>query len=233
MDDKELEEKVQTEETGAENVTLEDLNKKIESLTKSLNYERSKRKEAEKRFNDDSKEIEAEKERIKAQLKSGKSGLDDDVINDIMNSLGNSVAEINVKQGKNNLDKQIMELMRDNEYSDAEQYADDIKDFIKKGLTVEQAYWAVVGKEKVSSSTSKAVKEHDEDMKKELNKERAKEGYVNTTSTNEGKREAYSALERTVADKTGKSVEEAKSRMKAVQTLEDILALNKKFKKGE
>lgn len=226
-------EELENKETNNE-VNLQDELNKIKA---SLNYERSERKRLEKELKaskeDDTKAIEAEEARIRSKLANGKSALSDDVIDDIMGAIGREQAKANVRSAKANFESQIMELKKNPEYMDVEEYRDEIRELVKNGLSAEQAYWAVAGATKLSNSKAKATKEEEKEQHQRENKERANQGYVDTKPAGEEKKEQYSARERAMAQVLGKSVEEVHARNKNVLTLDEIVSTNKKFKKGE
>lgn len=220
----ELEKK--TTET-AENSTQ----KKLEDLEKSLNFERSKRKELERKLaskaEDDTEDIKKEEQRIRESLKNGKSDFSDETIDDIMNAFGKSQAEMQVKSRKQNIEREILELQRDPMYMDVEEYKEDIRKLVNQnGLTVEQAYWAVAGRNKANLDT-----EEKED--KSLNKARVQEGYIDREPAGKDEKPTYTAKERAIANTLNISPEEAKARGKNTFSLEEILKMEKKFKKED
>ena len=209
----------------------------LDKLKASLNYERSERKRLAKELSalkeDDSKEIKDEEARIRAKLKNGKSDLSDDVVDDLMESIGKDQAKANVRNARQSVEREIMELKRNPLYMDIEEYGDEIRSFMKKGLNAEQAYWAVAGSTKYSNSKAKEQQEEEKEQKKKENKERIEEGYVDTKVASAEKKEQYTARERAIADKLGISVEEAHARSKDSFSIDEITNMNKKFKKGE
>ena len=214
---------------------LENLKKEVADLKGALNYERSERKrltkELSSRAEDDSEEIKKAEAEMRAKLKEGKSQLSDETIDDLMATFGTAQATAQVKNAKQNIEKEILELKRDSTYMNVEEYGSEIRAMMKKGLSAEQAYWAVAGAEKYSNSKAQAEKETEDEQKKALNKERASEGYVNTKPAGEQNKEQYSAKDRAIADSLGLSAEEAKARSKTSFTISEILDMNKKFKK--
>lgn len=207
--------------------STDESNLKIEQLQKSLNYERSRRKEAEKKLDNYNEDYQAEikkaEEEIRATLKSGKSELSDDVIEDMMNAFGNKQAVAQVHQERQNLEQSLMELRR--EYEDVDEYTNDIKQLMKQGLTPEKAYWACAGKNFYSNYQKDDGKTKD----KELNKERMEQGYPSSVPSTEEKKTTYTSKERAIAETTGKSVEEVRARSKTSFFLDDILTMNKKY----
>lgn len=199
---------------------------KIEQLTKALNEERGKRKSLEQKIKDSEKEDEADikdaEEEIRSVLKNSKSDFSDETIEDLMNAFGKTQAKNQVKAVKKEIEREIMELKRDSTYRDADEYGDDIRKLMKKGLSAEQAYWAVTGKDKLNSASSKDTKEED--------KERAAEGYVGGAEVGGDKKPTYSSYETEIAHQIGRTAEEVKMRSGAL-TISQIKAANEKFKK--
>lgn len=211
-----------------------DYKQEIADLKSALNYERSERKRLSKELSsreDDSEEIKKAENEIRAKLKSGKSGLGDDAIEDLMAVFGKAQATAQVRNARQNIDKEILELKRDPTYIDIEDYSADIRNLVKNGLTVKQAYWTLAGEDKFSNSKAQKQKEEEDNQKKALNKERAEQGYVNTKPASETNKEQYSAKERAMADSLGITPEEAKARSKSSFSLSEILSTNEKFKK--
>ena len=200
----------------------------LQQLQKSLNYERSRRKEAEKKlanYEDDYQaEIKKAEDEMRATLKAGKSEFNDDVIEDMMNAFGKKQAAAQVNQARQNVEQALMELRR--KYRDVDNYASDIKELIKQGLTPERAYWACVGEEFYSN-----FQKDDGSKSKELNKERMQQGFPETVPTAGEKKPTYTSRERAIAENLGKSVEEVRERSKSSFFLEDILKMNNKFER--
>ena len=216
---------------------LETLKKEVADLKSSLNYERSERKRLSKelssRAEDDAEEIKKAEAEMRAKLKEGKSQLSDETIDDLMATFGTAQATAQVKNARQNIEKEILELKRDSTYMNVEEYGTEIRAMMKKGLSAEQAYWAVAGADKYSNSKAQEQKEVEDEQKKALTKERANEGYVNTKPAGEQAKEHYSSKDRAIADTLGISAEEAKARSKSSFSISEILDMNKKFKKGE
>ncbi len=216
---------------------LETLKKEVADLKSSLNYERSERKRLSKelssRAEDDAEEIKKAEAEMRAKLKEGKSQLSDETIDDLMATFGTAQATAQVKNARQNIEKEILELKRDSTYMNVEEYGTEIRAMMKKGLSAEQAYWAVAGADKYSNSKAQEQKEVEDEQKKALTKERANEGYVNTKPAGEQAKEHYSSKDRAIADTLGISAEEAKARSKSSFSISEILDMHKKFKKGE
>lgn len=215
---------------------LEKMKQENADLKSALNYERSERKRLSKELStkdDDTEDIKKAEAQIRAKLKEGKSQFSDETIDDLMSTFGSEQAKAQVRTAKQNIEKEIMELKRNPTYIDVEEYGSEIRTMMKKGLSAEQAYWAVYGEQKYSNSKAQEITQKEEQKEKEKNKERVQEGYVDTGVTGEPKKEQYTAKERAIADTLGISPEEAKARSKETFSIKELLNMNEKFKKGE
>lgn len=236
--DEELENVVTNESMNEEEVTNEVApdarDEQIEQLKKALNAERAEKKTLKKQLQDLSKEEEEEIQRaeedIRKKLKNGKSELNDDVIEDLMNTFGKAQAKNQVKSARKETEREIMELKRNPLYMDIEEYGVDIRKLMKSGLTAEQAYWAVAGATKYSSKKTEEKTAEEQETNKQLNKERASQGYVNVTTAGEEKKPSYSEKEKAISRATGVSEEEVKVRSGALD-INQILEANRKFKR--
>lgn len=236
MDKDEMLNDLETKENNEADVTAETVDakdEKIASLEKALNAVRAENKtlkKKQKENEDDEAEAKVIEDNIRAKLKNGKSELTDEVIEDLMETFGKSLAKNEARTARKEVEKEIMELKRT--YMDAEEYGKEIRALMKNnGLSAEQAYWVVAGANKVSEASKKKETEEKEDEEHNLNVERAKQGYVNTSVVPKGKETHYSEKDKAVAKFNNMSLEEATQRGKAF-TLADILALNEKFNKG-
>ena len=215
---------------------LETLKQEVANLKGALNYERSERKRLSKELSskeDDSEDIKKAEAEMRAKLKEGKSQLSDETIDDLMATFGTAQATAQVRNAKQNIEKEILELKRNPTYMNIEEYGSEIRTMMKKGLSAEQAYWAVAGAEKYSNSKAQEEKEEKEEQNKAVTKERTNEGFVNTKPAGEQEKEQYSAKERAIADKLNISAEEAKARSKQSFSISEILEMNKKYRKGD
>lgn len=118
-----------------------------EALKRSLNAERKQRKEFQRELKALRQEIEDNKVPEKSSYESlVEAGVDEDVAKAIAGQLD--------KKSKNSskMQKRVEELefqlklssvSKQKGYEDIEEYEDEIKEFVDKGLTIEQAYRAV------------------------------------------------------------------------------------------
>lgn len=204
---------------------------KLEQLTKALNEERGKRKDLEKKIKDSEKddedEIKIAEDEIRNALKNSKSDFSDETIEDLMNAFGKTQAKNQVKAAKRETEREIMELKKDSMYLDIEEHGTEIRKLMKKtGLSAEDAYWAICGKNKFSSADGKKADKETEQKEKE----RAAEGYVGGAEIGGDKKPTYSSHETEIAQATGKTAAEVKERSGAL-TISQIRAANEKFKK--
>ena len=231
---------IKDQDTNTTEEVVEVVEKEVDvaSLQKSLNWERGQRKSLEKELKalkeakaaDDEEDIKAAEESIRTKLKNSKSGLADDVIEDLMDTFGKSQAKSEVAQAKREVERELMEMKRNPLYMDVEEYGKEIRQLMKKGLTAEQAYWAVAGEAKLTKTTESTKEKVQKEEAQKLNKERAEQGFVDTVSVGAEKMPTYTEQERYIASMTGMSVEEVRDRAKAT-TMEEIQKLNAKYKK--
>lgn len=221
------------ETTDTTETTVDAKDEKIASLEKALNAVRAENKtlkKKQKENEDDEAEAKIIEDDIRAKLKNGKSELTDEVIDDLMNTFGKSLAKSEARTARKEVEKEIMELKRT--HMDAEEYGKEIRALMKSnGLTAEQAYWVVAGANKVSEASKRKATEEKEDEEHNLNAERAKQAYINTSAVTKGKEPVYTEKEKAIAKMSNMSLEEASQRGKAF-TLDEILALNERYKKG-
>jgi len=147
-----VEEEKQTEqETESQNTETSEIDEEKESLKRGLNAERKARKEAEKK----NKEFEArlkalEEANIKPQKTTAEELIESGVDEEIAKSIA---AAIDKKQSNNSeLAKELAEVKfksslteksKQEGFEDIIDYAEEIKELVDKGLTIEQSYYAV------------------------------------------------------------------------------------------
>ncbi len=222
--------------TGAEEVETpkDEKDELIASLKKSLYNERKEKKQWEKiakskEYHDE--ELKREEQGIREKLKKSKSEFSDDTIDDLMEIFGKEQARNNIDRKERKVESEILELQRNPMYIDVDDYVDEMRPLMKKGLTAEQAYWAINGKNKLDSEVSKKTTQKEKEDKQKETKERANEAFVNDIPAGKSKQESYTEKERRIAKVNNISLEEARARSSAF-TLDAILEANKKFKGG-
>lgn len=141
----------------------EDERKKLQN---GINAERKRRKEAERKF----KELEAQIKSLKEEKNKEpekpildtllETGMDENVAKSILKA-------IDVKKTDNSkLERELAEMKFDRDltakskeagFEDILDYADEIKDLVDKGLTIEQSYYATVGTKAKSKDTKSEI----------------------------------------------------------------------------
>lgn len=149
-DTEETVEKTVNEDSESTN-SEEAVDEEKESLKRGVNKERDRRKKAEKK----NKELEARIAALEEKMQTPtKSTLDELVENGVDESIAKSIAAaIDKKQSNSNKVEQELATMRfklelsekskDSNFADIMDYEDDIKDLVDKGLSIEQAYYAL------------------------------------------------------------------------------------------
>ena len=136
-----------------------------EALKRDINKERKARKDAVKK----NKELEARIAALEESAKANqKTTLEKLVENGVDESIAKSIAAaIDEKQSDSNKVEQELATMRfklelsekskDSNFSDIMDYEDDIKDLVDKGLSVEQAYYALNYDKKKTNNTKSEI----------------------------------------------------------------------------
>lgn len=189
-----------------------------ESLKRGLNKERALRKAAEKK----NKEFEARLEALeKASKGEEKTTLDTLIESGVDESIAKSIAKaIDSKQtDTNKFEKEIADLKFDNSlkalskeegYEDIEDYADEIKDLVDKGLTIEQSYHAVSYNKPQSKNTkSEITRKIEAKMQNNNARKEILEGINNNSgAANNSTKVNLSATEKALAAAAGMTAQE-------------------------
>lgn len=140
----------QSEETTGinNNVSADD---EKESLKKGINAERRARKEAEKLVKKLEERIsaleEANREPEKTTLDTLiESGIDEDVARSIAGAIDKnkeSAKGVMQELADMKFTNKLLEKSKESNFSDILDYSDEVKDLVDKGLTIEQAYYAI------------------------------------------------------------------------------------------
>ena len=139
----------QQDNQGNENSNI--IEQEKENLKKGVNKERKLRKEAERKNKELEERIKALEEATKKEQKSTydsliESGVDETIAKSFSSAIDSKDTNIN------KLESEIAELKfknslnaksREEGFEDILDYADEIKDLVDKGLTIEQSYHAV------------------------------------------------------------------------------------------
>lgn len=150
--DGEVEEETETGTSqDTETQTTNEVDEEKESLKRALNAERKARKNAEKENKNFEARLKALEESNKAKSKTTEEelidkGVDETIAKSIAaaidkkqannSDLANEIAELKFKSSLN-------EKSKEEGFEDIVDYADEIKDLMDKGLTIEQSYYAV------------------------------------------------------------------------------------------
>lgn len=167
----------QTEQTETD--TDSNVDEEKEALKRGVNKERKARKEAERK----NKELEARIAALEEATKtSAKSTLDELIENGVDEGIAKSIAAaIDKKQSNSNKVEQelasmkfrleLSEKSKDSNFSDIMDYEEDIKDLVDKGLSVEQAYYAL-NYDKTKTNNTKSEIERKVEAKMQNNQAR-------------------------------------------------------------
>ena len=177
---------------------------KNSSLQKALNAERAKRKQLEKQ--------------IKAlQRSGGKSTFDklkeNGVDEELAKTLSEAIDKPNDEVADLKFTSDLLRLSKRPEFADIENYAEDVRDFVDKGLSIEQAYYAATGGKKRNENTRSEIKRELE-AKMKNQKQKAEILDIDTNSNvsiSEQGALKYSATELAMAKAAGMTIEEYKS----------------------
>ena len=210
---------VETNVDNTENADVENsVDEEKESLQRGLNKERRLRKEAEKK----NKEFEARLKALEeANKEPEKSTYDTLIEGGIDEEVAKSVAKaIDSKQtNTKGLEKEIAELRfkdslnaksKEEGFEDILDYADEIKDLVDKGLTIEQSYHAV-SYDKPTVNTKSEVERKLEAKMRNNNARKEILGNINDNSSathNTSSRVKLTATERAVAAAAGMTAED-------------------------
>lgn len=164
---------------------------KEKSLERGLNKERKQRKEAQKK----AKELE---ERIKAleeaNKKSEKTTLDTLIESGVEEGIAKSIASAidNKKDNSKKLEEEIAELRfekdltaksKEEGFEDIEEYADEIKELVDKGLSIEQAYYATSYDKPKTANTKREIERK---LEAKMQNNNAKKQILGNTNSNVG-----------------------------------------------
>ena len=225
------EEKAEEEETKEEP-------KKDEKL-QALNSERARRKQAEKELKelrakydaeknakDEQELLSKEREAYKKKMLEGDL-VDEDVAEKLLDVFGEDLIKTKLANSKRteeeNFEKEFNELKQDELFMDADTYKSKIRELTGKGLTMEEAYFASVGKGRFTQMKKDMEVELEQKL---LNNEKKADkvdvGHAEAKSEPKGVR--YTKREREIARETGLDVSEVHKRLNT-DKLEDFVNL--------
>ncbi len=211
-----------------------------DNRVKALTAERARRKNAERELRELKAQIEAEKnaksqeEQISKEREAYKKKMlegdlvDEDVAEKLLDVFGDDIIKnkliTQAREEAENFDKELAELKKDDLFMDADVYKPQIKELMGKGLSMEEAYFASVGK----SRFSQMKKDMEVELEQKLLNNDKKADEVDIGHAEEKgviKRGKYTKREQEIARETGLTVEEVHKRYikpNEVFSIEDI-----------
>ena len=223
------EENVAINQEDSQNNEVDNIEQEKESLKKGVNKERQRRKEAERKNRELEERIKALEEATKKEQKSTydtlvESGVDETIAKSISSAIDSK------DTNTNKLEKEIADLRfknslneksREEGFEDILDYADEIKDLVNKGLTIEQSYHAV-SYDKPSLNTKSEIQRKLEAKIQNNNARREILGNINSNVgiANKTNKIKVSAEEKAVAVAAGISVEEYVA-MRDIESVKD------------
>lgn len=226
--EEEVEEKAETENEPDEEEVEEEKPTVKDSKTQALSAERARRKAAEKELKelkakldeekaakDNEDKILKEREAYKKKMLEGDL-VDEEVADKLLDVFGDDIIKNKIatqaRAEAEDFDRQLSELKKDELFMDADVYKPQIKEFMSKGLTIEEAYFASLSRARVTQ----LKKDMEVEIEQKLlnNDSKAKEidvGHVEADKSGfKGKK--YSKREQEIAKETGLTVEEVHKR---------------------
>ena len=244
--DEEVEEETETgtnvdTETQATEPETPEIDEEKESLKRALNAERKERKKAEKANKDFEARLKALEEATKEPPKTTEqelieNGIDENVAKTIAaaidkkqnnnSKLAKELAEVKFKSS-------LVEKSKEEGFDDIVDYADEIKELVDKGLTIEQSYYAVTY-DKSKTHNTKSEIERKVEAKLENNQARKNIlGNVNNQTgavANSKPQVKLSREEKAVAAMSGMTPEEYAA-IKSMNSVKDYQKYNSVKKK--
>lgn len=244
--EEEVEEETETEtekdtETHATNTDTSEIDEEKESLKRALNAERKARKSAEKENRNFEARLKALEEASKAPQKTTEEEL---IENGIDESIAKTIAAAIDKKQSNNSElvkeladvkfkSSLSEKSKEEGFEDIIDYAEEIKDLVDKGLTIEQSYYAVTY-DKPKTKDTKSEIERKVEAKMQNNQARKNIlGNVNSqagASINSKPKIDLSSEEKAIAAMAGMTPEEYAA-VRDMDSVKDYQKYNSKKKK--
>lgn len=212
---------------------------KKDSIHQALDSERSRRKQAEKELKelrakldaeknakDEEEQLSKEREAYKKKMLEGDL-VDEEVADKLLDVFGEDLIKTklanNRRTEEENFEKQFNELKQDELFMDADVYKSKIRELTDKGLSMEEAYFASVGKGRFTQMKKDMEVELEQKL---LNNEKKADkvdvGHVEAKS--EPKKGHYTKREQEIARETGMDVKEVHKRL-GLTTIEDFVNL--------
>ena len=234
MDESDFEEK---EEKEVEETETEEPKK--DKNIQALDSERARRKKAEaelkalkaeleqaKTKKENESKINEEKNALRAKLLEGDL-FDEEIVDKLMATIGEDLISQKVnserKEKEETFDKEFKEFVKDEMFYDAEDYKEEIKGLMEKGLSMKSAYFALAGENKMSNIRKDLEVEVEQKLLNKSNKaNRVNVGHEE--SKNEMQRTRYTKREQEIANQLGTDIKEVRKRLEAT-SLDEILKL--------
>lgn len=210
-----------------------------DNRTKALTAERARRKEAERKLKELEAKLDAEKvakenedkifkerEAYKKKMLEGDL-VDEDVAEKLLDVFGDDIIKTKIanqaRAEAEDFDKALSELKKDDLFMDADVYKPQIKELMKKGLTMEEAYFASVGK----SRFTQMKKDMEVELEQKLLNNSDKADKIDVGHVEEKgvvKKGKYTKREQEIAKETGLPVAEVHKRsgMFSIEDLENL-----------
>lgn len=233
------EEETETTEEVEEEEPAEEEAPKKDSIHQALDSERSRRKQAEKELKelrakldqekaekDEAELMSKEREEYKKKMLEGDL-VDEDVAEKLLDVFGEDLIKTKIANNKRteeeSFEKEFNELKQDELFMDADTYKSKIRELTGKGLTMEEAYFASVGKGRFTQMKKDMEVELEQKL---LNNEKKADkvdvGHAEAKSEPKGVR--YTKREREIARETGLDVSEVHKRLNT-DKIEDFVNL--------
>ena len=236
----EEEEEAQEEETDETEPDEEKVEEKPkDNRTKALTAERARRKEAERKLKELEAKLDAEKvakeneDRISKEREAYKKKMlegdlvDEEVADKLLDVFGEDIIKTKIanqaRAEAEDFDKELSELKKDDLFMDADVYKPQIKELMNKGLSMEEAYFASVGKTRFSQMKKDMEVEIEQKLLNN-NEKTSKIDVGHAEAKSEVKKGKYTKREQEIANETGLSVQDVKKRSGMFE-LEDMLNL--------
>ena len=206
------------EQETTETIDTKPTDEEKESLKKGVNYERNLRKAAEK----ENKELKAKLEALENASKTPtKTTLDELLENGVDENIAKSIASaIDKKSDNSNLSRELADVKFESAitkqskvegFEDIEEYAEEIKELVNKGLTIEQSYYAVsYNKPKTKDTNSEIQRKLEAKMQNNQARKEILGNYNsnNGTATNTSNRVKLTPEEKGIAAMAGMTAQE-------------------------
>lgn len=241
-EEEEVEEEETSNEAEEEEVVEEkgpDEEPKKDNRTQALSAERARRKAAERELKELKAKLEAdelaktnedkiskEREAYKKKMLEGDL-VDEEVADKLLDVFGDDIIKTKIanqaRAEAEDFDRELSELKKDDLFMDADVYKPQIKELMKKGLTMEEAYFASVGKSRFTQMKKDMEVELEQKLLNNSDKaDKIDVGHVEEKGV--AKKGKYTKREQEIANETGLSVQDVKKRSGMFE-LEDMLNL--------